>query len=185
MAVPPPIPPHLARRPTKSGLVVPYISLELGGVTYLGQVRGLHVAECLVNGWCQICGGSIDDRPYLFLVTQTMIDDRFSPEPPLHPACAAYSVKACPMVSGRMATYAKHQADLNGAPCPDPGCDCVGAVSGSSRAGDPAEPWYQLWCGSYAVGIRDAAEPVTVGNVTGAVLCGIVKIRPITRKRRP
>lgn len=184
MPAPPPVPEFLAHRPTRSGLVVPYISLELGGHTYLGQTRGIRAAECLVGGLCQICGRRIEHRPYLFLATQHMIDDRFSPEPPLHPVCAAYSVKACPMVSGRMATYAKHQADLAGTPCEDPDCGCPGLVSGGGRAGDPSEPWFQVWCTNFAIGVRDAAAPLTVGNITGAVLTDPIKIRPIATDRK-
>lgn len=185
----PPIPQFLAHLPTRNGLVVPYISLELGGRVHFGQTRGIRVAECFVSDLCQICGRSIEHRPYLFLATQAMIDDGFSSEPPLHPVCAAYSVKACPMVGGRLAAYAKHQANLDGAPCPDPDCSCAGIVSngGPGQPGEPAKPWFQAWYRNYAVGVRDASKPLTVGNITGAVLAGLIKARPITsiKEKKP
>src|SRR6476659_217163 len=110
---PPPIPTRLAQRPTRNGLVVPYISMtDADGKAHLGQTRGIRVGECIVHGWCQICGTPLDrSRPLLFLVTQENIDDAFTGEPPLHPECAAYSITACPMIAGRMPTYAKHHPD--------------------------------------------------------------------------
>lgn len=180
MAVPV-IPEFLAHLPTRNGLVVPFISLEAGGRVHFGQTRGRRMAQCFVEDLCQICGRSIEQRPYLFLATQAMIDDHFSSEPPLHPVCAKYSVQACPMVGGRLATYAKHQADPTGTPCDDPDCTCPGIVrdSGPGHAGDPARPWFQAWYRNYAVGVRDSSKPLTVGNITGAVLLDLVKARPI------
>lgn len=177
----PPIPQFLAHLPTRNGLVVPYISLELGGRVYFGQTRGIWVAECLVSDLCQICGRSIEHRPYLFLATQDMIDDGFSAEPPLHPVCAKYSLQACPMVAGRLPVYARHR-DLTGQPCDDPGCSCPGIVSdsGPDHAGAPAKPWFQAWYRTYAIGVRDSRKPLTVGNISGAILIDLIKARPIT-----
>jgi len=180
----PPIPQFLAHLPIRNGLVVPYISLEAAGRVHFGQTRGIRVAECLVSDLCQICGRSMERRPYLFLANQAMIDEGFSSEPPLHPVCAKYSIQACPMVGGRLAAYAKHRADLAGTPCDDPDCGCPGIVSdsgpGPGNAGKPAKAWFQAWYRNYAVGVRDARKPLTVGNITGAVLIGLIKARPIT-----
>jgi len=177
----PPVPHRLAGRPTLGGLVVPFVSLEQGGRHHLGQTRGLRVAECIAYRLCQVCGEKLTDRPILFLGTQSMVDEGFSAEPAVHPECGAYSILACPMVAGRMATYAKHPHDATGAPCELPGCDCGGfVVSNESPVGAPAEPWLRIWVDGYAIGVRDASEPITVGNVTGAVFIGrIVKTRPI------
>lgn len=179
----PPIPERLAHRPTRSGLVVPYISITTGdGTAHLGQTRTKAVAECIVYRWCQICGRPLDrSRPLLFLATQQCIDEGFSTEPALHPECAAYSIKACPMVAGRMPTYAKHQTDLAGKPCPDPGCDCGGIVPGlPGRAGQTAPKWFRAWYRDYAIAVADEALGLVVGNVTGCGLLGEpVKIRPV------
>jgi hypothetical protein len=177
----PPIPLRAVQRPTAGGLVVPYISLEHGGRHHLGRTRGIRVAECFVDCLCQICGQKITGRPILFLGTQTMIDEGFTGEPPVHPECGAYSAQACPMVAGRMGTYAKNPYDPTGTQCDEPGCSCGGWTTSDSRtAGQPSEPWFQIWVSDYAIAIRDANEPINVGNVTGAHFAGrIVKTRPI------
>lgn len=184
---PPPIPAHLAHRPSRSGLVVPYVSMTTAdGTAHLGQTRSRPVGECIVNRLCQICGRPLDRaRPLLFLVTQQNIDEGFTSEPALHPECAAYAIQACPMVAGRMPTYAKHQADLVGKPCPDPGCDCLGIVATvPGRAGQPAPSWFQAWYRDYAIAVADPTAGLVVGNVTGIGLLGEpIKIRPITPER--
>lgn len=186
---PPPIPAHLAHRPTRSGLVVPYISITTAdGAAHLGQTRAKAVGECIVNYLCQICGRHLDRRrPLLFLATQEAIDDAFSTEPALHPECAAYSIKACPMVAGRMPTYAKHQTDLTGRPCGESGCDCGGIVSTlGGRAGQPAPAWFRAWYRDYVIAVADHDAGLVVGNVTGAALVGEpIKIRPLTPERCP
>jgi hypothetical protein len=177
----PPIPERCASRPLVGGLVVPYISLVRDGRAHLGGTRGIRVAECIAARRCQICGQPITDMPILFLCTQSMIDDGFTSEPPLHAECGAYSAEACAMIAGRMATYSKNPHDATGQPCGLEGCDCAGWVTGTGggKAGEPAEPWFRVWVSGYAIGVREAG-PVTVGNVTGAVFEGrIVKTRPI------
>lgn len=176
----PPIPQRCIDRPVLGGLVVPYISLVAEGRTHLGGTHGIRVAECVANYLCQIDGQPLGDPPYLFLATQTMIDEGFSGEPALHPECAAYSVKACPMVAGRMLAYSKHPHDPSGKPCNLAGCDCGGWTSSQgANAGKSAEPWFRVWVRTYAIGVKERG-PVTVGNVTGCVFKGrIVKVRPV------
>jgi hypothetical protein len=176
----PPIPQRCADRPVVGGLVVPYISLVADGRTRLGGTRGIRVAECVVRGLCQICGQPLTDRPILFLATQTMIDEGFSSEPALHPECAAYSVKACPMVAGRTATYNRHPHDATGQHCGVDGCECGGwTTAEGGKAGEPAEAWFRVWVSGYAIGVREPG-PVTVGNVTGCVFTGrVVKVRQV------
>jgi len=179
----PPIPARCARRPLLGGLVVPYISLVAEGRTHLGGTHGKRVAECVAHYLCQICGQRLDPPPYLFLATQSMIDEGFSSEPALHPECAAYSVAACPMVAGAMATYNKAPHDVTGKPCGDPGCGCGGWTSDQSHvAGKPADAWFRVWVRSYAIGIREPG-PLTVGNVNGCAFKGqVVKVRPVARQ---
>lgn len=176
----PPIPQRCADRPLLGGLVVPYISLVAEGRTHLGGTHGKRVAECVANYLCQVCGQPLGDPPYLFLATQTMTDEGFSSEPALHPECAAYSVKACPMVAGRMSAYNQHPHDVAGQSCGVAGCDCGGWSSDQSHvAGKPAEPWFRVWVRSYAIGVKERG-PITVGNVTGCVFKGqVIRVRPV------
>lgn len=182
----PPIPTRLADRPTVGGLVVPWISMRLpadGGAQryFLGQTWGLRMAQCVVDGLCQVCGQRLDPPPYTLLVTDDQLERGHTEEPAMHRECAAYSIRACPMVAGQMASYAKHQIDHTGKPCTEPGCQCGGWVSDTDhRAGAPARPWFQLWVSDYAISISDAAKPITVGNVNGLVWATpVIKIRPI------
>lgn len=179
----PPIPARLAHRPTRSGLAVPYISMEIDGQALLGEVRGIRVAECVVNRLCQACGQKILQRPFVFLVTQQMLDDGFSPEPPLHPECAAYSIKACPMVAGRMPTYSRAERDHTGKPCTVEGCDCGGIVThNEGKRGEPSVPWFSAWIPDYQIAVRSTELPLVVGNVNGCLFTGApVKVRPVPR----
>lgn len=180
----PPIPQRLARRPTRGGLVVPWISLQIGDRDYLGEVHNAKRVRSLVDGLCQIDGQPLGDGPYLFLGTQSAIDEGFSSEPPMHRECGAYSIRACPMVNGSMATWAKNKPAHDGKPCNEPGCDCGGWVTDKGqvdRAGNPAEPWFQIWVTGWDIAVK-AEGPVTVENVNGALFRGrIVKTRPIAR----
>lgn len=179
----PPIPQRLARRPTRGGLVVPWISLQIGDRAHLGEVHNIKRVRCLVDGLCQIDGQPLGGGPYLFLGTQSAIDQGFSSEPPMHRECGAYSIRACPMVNGQMATWAKHKTDHTGKACPDPGCDCGGWVTegGGGREGEPSEPWFQIWVTGWDIAVKEEGPP-TVGNVNGALFRGrIVRTRPIAQ----
>lgn len=182
-AIPIPIPERCASRPLHQGLVVPYVSLTIDGTAHLGQTHGLHVAEAIAYQLCQICGQKLDDKA-VFLLTATQLEDRFTAEPGMHPECAAYAQRACPMVSGRMPTYSRKVRDHTGTACNEPGCDCGGWVTENpgEHAGAPAEPWFAVWVDGYAIGIKDADAPLTVGNVTGCVLnTEFLKVRPVRR----
>jgi hypothetical protein len=179
-----PIPERLAARPVRSGLVVPYISLETDGRVMFGQTRGIRVGECIVNGLCQTCGQRLGPK-MVFAVTERMLADRFTGEPAMHPECAAYSAKACPMIGGRMAAYAPHPKSVTGQPCDVPGCDCGGWVSGSTgKAGSAAVPWFTAWFTGYDIAVKDADAPLTVENVLGCALTQEpLKVRPIAPAR--
>lgn len=179
----PPIPQRLARRPTLGGLVVPYVALTIGDRIHFGQTRGMKAARCIIDGLCQVDGKPLGAAPFLFLGTQSAIDEGFSSEAPLHPECAAYSAKACPMLNGAMRHYAKHDRSHTGEPCGDPGCDCGGWVSDpADKAGAPSEPWFQIWVSGYQLGVTDDTKPLTLETFNGAVFKGqIIKTRPIRR----
>lgn len=164
-----PIPVRAAGRPVHQGMVVPYITLQVDGKVYWGQTRGVRLAECVAGRRCQLCGQHLGGR-LVFLITPEQLADRFSREPALHPECAAYAQRACPMIAGRMTHYARTRRGHTG-PCPEPGCGCGGWVSeGTDNQGRPADPWLAVWVTGYTVGIKDARVGLTAGNVNGCVL---------------
>src|SRR5947208_4982689 len=124
MAVP--VPARCARRPTVGdGLVVPYISVAAGdGRFLLGNVHNAKAVECIVGKLCQVCGEDLT-RPAVILAPDSALAKRFTGEPALHPECARYSERVCPMVAGRMLNFRGGHTPP-GLPCNVAGCDCGG-----------------------------------------------------------
>lgn len=155
----PPIPARLAERPLHAGLVVPWISVVLAdGTAVLGNVHGTKNSRALVDKLCQICGQKLGN-PLVLFATATGLGNGQTPEPGMHPECAAYSAKACPMVNGAMRRY-QDRDRVHGQQCSKPGCDCDGWVSleaTGTNAGRAAEPWFAVWVRDYAIGV----DPVT------------------------
>ncbi len=156
-----PVPQHLSDRPTQGGLVVPWISVELANGSFdLGNMHNTRVNTCFIRRLCQICGERIGDLAVFFLSTNGL-EDMVAGEPPLHPECAAYSKRACPMVAGQMNHYRKTPTRTQGhvgKTCPTPGCDCGGWVStpgNGQNAGRPAEAWHMVWCNDYDITVPD------------------------------
>lgn len=155
----PPIPMQLADRPVQGGLVVPWINVLMsdGGYDFRAPHRA-KVERCWTERRCQICGHHIDGVLVLFGGPNQIANWTFD-EPPMHPACASYAAKACPMVAGRLAHYATSPAvseGPRGKRCPEPGCDCDGWVpSGEgATAGAPAHAYYSVWADDYALAVR-------------------------------
>lgn len=162
----PPIPARLAGRPTHRGLVIPWVSVVLSdGTPSLGNLHGTRAARALMEKLCQICGEHLEDTIVLFASLSAFTRGQTS-EPGMHPECAAYSAKACPMVNGSMRHFQTVDR-VTGQPCGEPGCDCGGWVSidrfltdqdeRRENEGRPAEPWLAVWVHDYAVGV----DPVT------------------------
>jgi hypothetical protein len=175
---PHPIPTTLAHRPTVGGLVVPWISIHHGDGRYvLGAVHHTRVEQCFIHRLCQIDGQPLGDTS-VFLMRQRDLDRRMSSEPAMHPECAAYSIRACPMLTGAMSHYRSTPHAVDGKPCPDPGCECAGWVpspDAGRRAGQPAEAYFSVWARDWL----PAADEKT-HRVTAAVLLGDpLKVRPI------
>lgn len=142
----PPIPVRLAHLPTVGGLVT---------------FRSTHRAtweKCWQERRCQVCALPLA-TPLVLLCGPNQLEKRLFDEPPLHPECAFYAQQACPMVAGRMPTYADREnvsAGRRGKTCPGPGCDCGGWVpdDGTPHKGEPAHPWYAVWVSGYQLAIR-------------------------------
>lgn len=156
----PHIPATCEARPTVGGMVVPWANVQLadGGVDFRAQHES-RVQRCFREGLCQVCGNTIA-RPILFFGGPRQVSALTFDEPPLHPECAVYVSKACPMVAGRLDRYATRDpisAGHRGSTCPDQECDCAGWVSTpgltASPGGDRAHDWYVIYVSSYSLGV--------------------------------
>ncbi|HEX5347897.1 MAG TPA: hypothetical protein VFW64_12485 [Pseudonocardiaceae bacterium] len=176
----PSIPVSLAHRPTVGGLVAPWVNVTLadGGIDF----RTTHHAKWVqawTQGVCQTCGEPLRLRPVVFLGGPNQLATYFT-EPPLHSWCAAYAEQACPMVAGRLPTYADREElahGKRGQTCPDPGCDCGGWTphpGGSTHYGAPAHEWWAVWAHDWTL----AASPE--GELLGGVPTGQVKRRLVS-----
>lgn len=176
----PPIPLRLADRPTVGGLVIPWISVQhADGSAHLGAVHGSRVDTCLNGRCCQTCGEHLGARVVLFARPADFARG-YVAEPALHPECAAYSAKACPMVAGTMTHYRKNAPKVAGRPCDKPGCGCAGWVDTDgqdARAGADAEPWFAVW-----IRLADYRTAVDQdGRLIGIALRDVtpLKVRPL------
>lgn len=174
----PPIPAGLAHRPTVGGLVIPWVQVRLadGGADF----RATHHTKWLqawTHGLCQICGLALD-TPVVLLGGPAQLEAYFD-EAPLHPWCAAYATKACPMLAGRLQRFADRQhlsEGHRGQTCPDPGCQCGGWTPNTTtdRAGEPAHPWWAVWARSWTL----AATPD--GRLLGGAPAGELRRRLVS-----
>jgi hypothetical protein len=143
----PPIPVHLAGQRTVAGLVVPFITARhADGSPVFGGLDDARREQCLLRRLCQICGTGLGER-IVILARPQDIAAGYAPEPALHPECATYSTRACPMLSHRKDHYRRQP--LNVRRCGVSGCWCQAATRGGStdnpRAGHPSETWKAIW----------------------------------------
>lgn len=180
MAVKIPIPARLAGRPTRGGVVVPWVSVVLAdGTPVLGNLHGTKVDRALWERLCQICGEPLLGGPIVLFATESAHARGQTSEPGMHPECAAYSAKACPMVNGTMTRYLDVDR-VAGKPCPDPACGCEGWVGEDTKtAGRAAEPWFAVWVRDYGIGIDPATR-----RANAAIYSHItpLKVRPLTTR---
>jgi hypothetical protein len=154
----PDIPGLLAGLPTHGGLVVPSITPRLSdGRPLFGVQDRATVQWYLTERRCQICKLPFDADPanprgprlpagqvrIVLLLRHSDLPHRHTAEPGLHPWCAAYSRKACPMLAGKMARYRPTVRDLRG--------EAHHGENADERAGAPAEAWHAVWVRRYDV----------------------------------
>lgn len=188
-----PIPQRCAGRPAQGGLVVPWVSAQLGDAGFdLGHLHTSKMNRCFAERRCQVCGELITGR-VVFLLPESALPSMHAGEPPLHPECSAYSSRACPMVAGRMRHYRTSLSRVYGPAgkqCNIPGCGCGGWVprldDADSKRGRPAEPWYAVWCADYTVTAPDERTTALVkrgvtpvGVSLGALINNPLKVRPV------
>ncbi|WP_154697041.1 hypothetical protein [Lentzea guizhouensis] len=189
-----PVPARLEGRPRQGGLVVPWVSVQLGDGTFdFGNMHNTRASLCFVESRCQIDGQQIAPQPLVFFVSERSLEDLTTTEPPVHPECAAYSRRACPMVAGQMKRYRRTPSRAHGPAgevCFDPGCECGGWVrtpgQGETNAGQPAQRWYMVWCRNFAITVPDeetrrhlATGAIPTGVSIGAKILDPLKIRPV------
>jgi hypothetical protein len=144
-----PAPAHLAARPAAGGLVVPWITPWSHDKPLFGQITDVAQWKSLLNRLCQVCGEQLPDRAVLFARASDLRHQCVS-EPATCPACAAYSRMACPMLSGRLASYRSGEhPSLAGIPAD---------FEQLLRRGAPAERWLMVWVQAYDV-IDHPAKP--------------------------
>ena len=162
----PPIPLSLAHLPVAAGLAVPWITPRTPDGRYLfGVIEAGRQRACLRDRRCQVCGRALT-RPMVLLVRKSDLSRRCISEPPACPPCAAYTIRACPMVSGRLAHYRATLRDLGGI------ADAAPDVP--ARLGAPAEIWYAVWLARY---------DVIVDPATGNLAASFAHTRPLRVRR--
>lgn len=149
---PPPVPVRLAHMPLLGGLVIPVISARhRGGQAAFGVNHPVNLPMCLLQRRCGVCGEPLG-RKAVFLMRPADLWRNSTVEPGMHPECANYVTRACPMVSGHMTRYRRHRSP-RAYRCGDPACGCIlwkppGGYD-SPRQGRDADPWYTLWTTVY------------------------------------
>ncbi|TMR90510.1 hypothetical protein [Nonomuraea basaltis] len=142
------IPIQLAYAVTYNGMVVPFITLHhADGTPELGQIDTNRVSWCITEARCQLCAQPLTEAAVLMARPQDF-GQGYVPEPAQHPWCAAYAIKACPMLSGRLPRHRdrtrpqRRQCTLSSAYwCGRSESPSVDAIVRSGRA---ATPWYSV-----------------------------------------
>ncbi|TYB71145.1 hypothetical protein FXF51_01545 [Nonomuraea sp. PA05] len=142
------IPIHLANAPTHNGMVIPYIALRhADGTPEFGQIDHNRVAECLTGRLCQLCAQELADAAVLMARPQDF-GAGYTPEPAQHPECAAYSIRACPMLSGRLHRHRDRTRPQRRQCTMAAGCWCGQPYEPDTdaivRSGRAATPWYSV-----------------------------------------
>lgn len=154
----PPVPVQLAHRPTLAGLVVPYVTPQaIDGRWLFGVIDQQRLWQCLTRRLCQICGQPLD-QPFVLLLRETDLPRQRISEPGSHPVCAAYTIRACPMVAGTISRYRSTPVRLDQHMLP--------ASDTPARLGTPAEVWYAVWLDHYDV-IIDAINGLPAASFAG------------------
>ena len=161
----PRIPLSLQHLPTVGGLAVPWITPRTGDGRYLlGSVDRRLAERALLNRWCGVCGRPLESRAVL-MMRLSDLSRQCTNEPALHPWCAVYTGKSCPMVGGRLDRYRSSQPQLDS--------NMRRAADAAARQGAVAEPWFAVWLAGYQV-ITDH------GNLAASYAnTGPLRIRPM------
>ncbi|MFJ6138898.1 cell envelope biogenesis protein OmpA [Kitasatospora sp. NPDC092286] len=164
-----PVPIRCAGRPTLGGLVVPWITLHAGGRYLFGALDKDRRERALAERRCQVCGQSFDERICL-AVRPADIRVGYTGEPGMHPECLAYSVRACPMLSGEATRYRATPASS--------GLPGVAEAGHGPRAGRPADAFDAWWITPSSYRVK--TDPEHAGQLLGVDLdVPVLRKRPI------
>lgn len=163
-----PIPGRMAWNPVVGGVALPWANVRLGDGG--ADFRSHHHAkwlQCWSERLCQVCGDNLV-HPIVLLGGPNQLRHLLFDEPPLHPECAVYTSRACPMVNGERTHYADRELisqGKRGRACYDPGCDCGGWVEhpnqhAANHGGDPAHEWYAVYIRAYTLAARPDGSPI-------------------------
>jgi hypothetical protein len=182
-----PIPTWLSHLPVVGGMAVPWVTPPLpDGRHPFGVIDHDRQATCLREFLCQVCARQLE-RPIVILCRDSDLGRRMTAEPGLHPSCAWYASRACPMVAGRMKHHRRSLPNIPGAPVGSPNPDdddpltsmltaIDAAQQAVARLGRPAERWSAVWVSGYSVVWDDATRSLSASWTEAQVL----KVRPIT-----
>ncbi|WP_109529293.1 MULTISPECIES: cell envelope biogenesis protein OmpA [Nocardia] len=188
-----PVPDRLAARPTSRGLVVPYVTLTHRDPArpVWGMLHHHRQRHTLWAKLCQICGQPLHERVVLYL-RSVDYQRGLSVEPGLHPECAHYSRRACPMLTGQQQHYHPNPA-VRLARCADPDCGCRywqprhPDPREKAREAQPAEAWYEAWLARSDYRVIDDPGTEHLAPETGIDLRGVrfLRLRKIRDAAQP
>lgn len=173
----------------------PWVNVVLadGGVDFR-QTRGNNWRDAWVKGLCQVDGQPHGPSVVFLGGPNQIAEGGHFDEPPLHPECAAYAMRACPMISGRMSHYRPGPSvseGHRGQVCDRPGCGCGGLIAteqvlhddgsvttrlAESRrpsGGGPAHAWFAVHARSYSLAMTPD------GQLLGGVPLDILRTREV------
>ncbi|MGW0771075.1 hypothetical protein [Streptomyces sp. NPDC002676] len=96
----PAIPMRCLTRPRAGGLVVPWVSLIHSGHAAFGSLDADRARCAFLQRLCQICSQPLEER-FFVIVRPADQQQRYSPEPALHPECQPCATAHCPILKGR------------------------------------------------------------------------------------
>ncbi|MBF6496529.1 hypothetical protein OG935_06215 [Nocardia cyriacigeorgica] len=179
-----PVPMRLAAAPTAQGMVVPVITLAHRDRTrpVWGKLDLDRQQHALRHRLCQICGEPLTDPVVLYIRPADYLRG-VAAEPGMHPECAQYSRRACPMLAGTQHRY--NPSTNNTRRCSDPECRCrywaphEPDPATSARTASAAEAWYETW-----IRLGDYHLTTAPADFAGRELIGITLHYTIFRRLR-
>lgn len=92
---------------------MPWITPRTADGRYLfGSIDHGRMQSALRHRWCGVCGQPLQRRAVL-MMRLSDLPRQCTSEPALHPWCAVYTSKSCPMIAGRLDHYRSSQPRLD------------------------------------------------------------------------